>query len=83
MEPLTREEQFELSNLKAYIQSNMDNGRSRWHGDKHKVSGLTKMLLFNEFLKGVINEQDNQGLSETTGSGSSGDADERGGKAWP
>lgn len=75
MEFLTCEEAGELLGLQRFIQSNIENGRSRWHGDKHKVSGLAKMMLFNEFLKGVINEQDNQGLPETTGQGSSGDAD--------
>lgn len=84
MTPLTREKQFELSNLKSFVQSNVDNGRSRWHGDKHKVSGLEKMLVFNAFLKGVINEQDNQGLPETTGSGSTGDAEYVGTRTtWP
>jgi hypothetical protein len=41
------------------------------------------MLAFNLMLKEIVNEQDNQGLPETSGSGSSGDADERSGKAWP
>lgn len=83
MTPLTREEEGELRGLQRYIQHNIDEGRGQWHGDKNKVSGLEKMLLFNAFLKGVINEQDNQGLPETTGPGSSGDADDGGRPTWP
>ena len=77
MTPLTAEEEMELSNLKAFVLSNVENGRSRWRGDRHKVTGLEKMLLFNAFLKELVHEQDNQGLSETKGSGSTGDANER------
>lgn len=79
MVPLTDDEVMELSNLRSYTQHNMDNGRSRWRGDKYKVSGLEKMLNLNAFLKELLHEQDNQGLPETTGPGSTGDADEWGG----
>jgi hypothetical protein len=81
--PLTHDEERELCSVRDYIQQQLHDGRSHWHGDKHKVSGLVKMLAFNLMLKEIVNEQDNQGLPETSGSGSSGDADERSGKAWP
>lgn len=74
MDHLNDAEEKELYSLLAYIRHNVEEGRSRWKGDIYKVSGLSKLLHINSFIKESLREQNNQGLSETSGSGGSGDA---------